>query len=142
MLGFVFMGFVPLMHRDVRLHAVPAVGVGVAPLLGALFGLGWIPCVSPALGAVLSLAGTEGTAARGAVLSLAYSFGLGVPFVVAALAFTRSMAALTWVRTHQRAFSVAGGGLLVVVGLMMVTGAYDAVVDSLRTLLGTGSISV
>jgi cytochrome c-type biogenesis protein len=141
-LGFAFMGFVPFLQREVKVHAVPAVGLGVAPLLGALFGLGWIPCISPTLGAVLTLAGTEGTAARGAVLSAFYCLGLGLPFVVAALAFERFMHALGWVRRHQRAMMIAGGGLLVVVGVLLVTGAWDHLVTELLSRVGTGSIGI
>ena len=54
-LGLVFAGVVPWLQRDVRVHAVPAVGLGAAPLLGVLFGLGWTPCIGPTLGAVLHL---------------------------------------------------------------------------------------
>ena len=142
LLGLVFAGVVPWLQRDWRVHQVPAVGLGVAPLLGALFGLGWIPCVSPTLGAVLTLAGTEGTAARGALLSAAYCLGLGLPFIVAALAFERFMHALEWVRRHQRAVMVAGGGMLVVVGILLVTGAWDTLVIELLSRIGTGSIPI
>ncbi len=142
LLGLVFMGFVPFLQREVKVHAVPAVGLGVAPLLGALFGLGWIPCISPTLGAVLTLAGTEGTAERGALLSAAYCIGLGLPFIVAALAFERFMHALGWVRRHQRAVMVSGGGLLVVVGVLLVTGAWDTLVTELLSRVGTGSIAI
>lgn len=141
-LGLVFMGFVPLFQREIKVHAVPAVGLGVAPLLGALFGLGWIPCVSPTLGTVLTLANTEGTAARGAVLSLVYCLGLGIPFILAALAFGRFMRAMTWVKLHQRAISIAGGSMLVLVGLLLVTGLYDQMVDNLRSSFGTGSVAI
>lgn len=142
-LGFVFMGFVPLMQREYRIHAVPAVGIGVAPLLGALFGVGWLPCVGPTLGTVLTLANNEGTAARGAFLSFTYCLGLGIPFVVAALAFSRFMRALSWVKIHQRAINIAGGVLLVTVGVLLVTGLYDTMVDNLRNSLGgTGTTAI
>jgi cytochrome c-type biogenesis protein len=142
MLGLVFMGFLPFMQREIKIHAVPAVGVGMAPLLGALFGLGWIPCVSPTLGTVLTLANSEATAARGALLSFTYCLGLGIPFIIAALAFGRFMHAMTWVKRHQRAISVAGGLLLVAVGVLLVTGAYDQMVNSLRSSFGTGSVAL
>ncbi|MFI5426770.1 cytochrome c biogenesis CcdA family protein [Aeromicrobium sp. UC242_57] len=141
-LGLAFMGFIPLMQREIKVHAVPAVGLGVAPLLGALFGLGWIPCVSPTLGTVLTLANSEGTAARGALLSFIYCLGLGIPFIVAALAFGRFMRAMTWVKQHQRAISVAGGLMLVAVGVLLVTGLYDQMVDNLRGSFGTGSVAI
>ena len=139
LLGVVFMGFIPFMQREYKIHAVPAVGLGVAPLLGALFAFGWIPCIGPTLGMVLTLAGTEGTAGRGALLSFAYCLGLGIPFVVAALGFGRFMHALDWVKRNQRAINVFGGLMLVVVGVLLVSGAYDAMVDQLRSTFGTGT---
>lgn len=141
-LGLVFMGFIPLMQREYKIHAVPAVGLGVAPLLGALFAFGWIPCVGPTLGAVLTLAGNEGTAARGAFLSFTYCLGLGIPFVLAALGFGRFMRAVSWVKQHQRAVNIAGGLMLVLVGVLLVTGAYDSMVDSLRSTFGTGTSAI
>ncbi|MCW2830254.1 MAG: cytochrome biosis protein ResC [Aeromicrobium sp.] len=142
LLGIVFMGFIPFFQREVKIHAVPAVGLGVAPLLGALFGLGWIPCISPTLGTVLTLANTEGTAARGALLSFTYCLGLGIPFVVAALTFGRFMRALTWFKRHQRAISIAGGLLLVAVGVLLVTGGYDSLVSQIRQAFGTGEVAI
>lgn len=139
LLGLAFMGFIPIAQREFRIHAVPAVGLGVAPLLGALFAFGWIPCIGPTLGTVLTLANTEGTAARGAFLSFTYSLGLGIPFVLAALGFSRFMRALTWFKRHQRAVNVAGGVMLVTVGVLLVTGAYDALVLDLRSNFGTGT---
>jgi cytochrome c-type biogenesis protein len=141
-LGLVFMGFIPLMQREYKIHAVPAVGLGVAPLLGAVFGLGWLPCISPTLGTVLTLANTEGTAARGAFLSLTYCLGLGIPFVLAALGFRRFMRALGWFKQHQRAVSIAGGVMLVLVGVLLTTGWYDALVDQIRSDIGTGEIAI
>lgn len=141
-LGLVFAGLLPWFQRDVRIHAVPAVGLGVAPLLGALFGLGWVPCVSPTLTAVLSLAGTQGTAERGAVLSIFYCLGLGVPFLLAALALSRFLPALRWVRGHQLALMRLGGGLLVVVGVLLVTGWWDSLVIDLQSNIGNGEIGL
>lgn len=141
-MGLAFMGFIPLFQREFKIHAVPAVGLGFAPLLGALFGLGWIPCVSPTLGTVLTLANNEATAARGALLSFTYCLGLGIPFIVAALAFGRFMRAMTWVKQHQRAISIAGGLMLVLVGVLLVSGLYDQMVNNLRSSFGTGSVAI
>lgn len=142
LLGLVFMGFIPFMQREYKIHAVPAVGLAVAPLLGALFAFGWIPCIGPTLGTVLTLANTEGTAARGAFLSFTYCLGLGIPFVLAALGFGRFMKALAWVKHNQRAVNIAGGLMLVAVGILLVTGAYDSMVDELRSTFGTGSAAI
>src|SRR3954471_24278409 len=87
LLGLVFLGVVPWMQRDWRIHRVPAVGLAAAPLLGVLFGLGWTPCIGPTRGAVTSLPMNEASAWRGAMLSLAYCLGLGLPFILAALGY-------------------------------------------------------
>lgn len=131
-LGLAFVGAVPWLQRDLRIHRVPAVGLGAAPLLGALFGLGWTPCIGPTLGAVATLAVNEATAGRGAVLMLAYALGLGLPFVLVAIGFRRMVGALGWVRRHHVWVTRAGGALLVVVGLLLVTGGWDAVVGPMR----------
>ena len=131
-LGLAFIGAVPWLQRDVRFHNVPAVGLAAAPLLGMLFGLGWTPCIGPTLGAVLGLAGREASAGRGALLTFAYCLGLGVPFILAGLTFRRMLGAVAWVRRHQRWVTVVGGLMLVAVGLLLVTGLYDTVVDELR----------
>jgi cytochrome c-type biogenesis protein len=125
LVGLVFAGVVPWLQRDVRVHAVPAVGLAAAPLLGILFGLGWTPCVGPTLAAVLSLSFNDASAARGALLAAAYCAGLGVPFLVAAVAYRRMLGAVGWVRRHQVWVMRLGGAMLVVVGLLLLTGVWD-----------------
>lgn len=135
-LGLAFLGLIPFLQRDVRLHKVPAVGLASAPLLGVLFGLGWTPCIGPTLAAVQTLALNEGTAARGALLSLSYSLGLGIPFLVAGLAYRRTLGAIGWVRRHQLWVVRAGGVMLVAVGVLLVTGIWDQWVADLRGWVG------
>jgi len=135
LVGIAFIGLVPWLQRDVRIHRVPAVGLAAAPLLGVLFGLGWTPCIGPTLSAVQALALHEGTATRGAVLSVAYSLGLGIPFLVAGLAFRRTLGAVRWVRRHQVWVTRAGGLMLIVVGLLLVTGLWDQWVADLRSVV-------
>ena len=135
LVGVAFIGLVPWLQRDVRVHRVPAVGLAAAPLLGVLFGLGWTPCIGPTLSAVQALALHEGTATRGAVLSVAYSLGLGIPFLLAGLAFRRTLGAVRWVRRHQAWVTRAGGVMLIVVGLLLVTGLWDQWVADLRSLV-------
>jgi len=135
-LGLAFMGRLPILQRDFRVHRIPAVGLAAAPLIGALFVLGWTPCIGPTLASVLALASSEASAGRGAFLTLVYCLGLGVPFILTAVGFRRGMGALGWVRRHQRTVSYVGGGLLVLVGVALVSGIWDAVVFDLRQWAG------
>ncbi|MET0930531.1 MAG: cytochrome c biogenesis protein CcdA [Aeromicrobium sp.] len=134
-LGLVFIGMVPLLQREFRVHAVPAVGLAIAPVLGVFFGVGWVPCIGPTLTAVLSLsfATDDASASRGAFLTLIYCLGLGIPFVLAALGFGRFMTAVSWFRRHQRLVSIAGGVLLIAVGVLLVTGVWDDMVGEMQT---------
>jgi cytochrome c-type biogenesis protein len=135
LLGVAFIGLVPWLQRDVRVHRVPAVGLAAAPLLGVLFGLGWTPCIGPTLSAVQFLAVHEGTATRGAMLSVAYSLGLGIPFLLAGLAFRHTLGAVKWVRRHQVWVTRLGGVMLIVVGLLLVTGLWDQWIGDLRSVV-------
>lgn len=131
-LGLVFLGGFGFLQRDLRVHQVPAVGIAAAPLLGVLFGFGWTPCIGPTLGTVMTLAATEGSTARGAALALVFSLGLGIPFIVAALAFRRMLGAVAWVRKHQLLVIRIGGALMIVVGLLLLTGVWDSMTADLR----------
>lgn len=133
LLGLVFVGVVPWMQRDWRVHKVPSVGLVAAPLLGVLFGLGWAPCIGPTLTAVLALSINEASAGRGALLSFVYCLGLGLPFIIAALAYRRMLGTIGWVRRHQQWVTSFGGLMLVAVGLLLVTGWWDLLVDWIRT---------
>lgn len=124
-LGLAFAGLLPFFQRDVRVHKVPAVGLAAAPLLGFLFGLGWTPCIGPTLSAILSLGVQEATVPRSAVLSAAYCLGLGLPFIIAGLAYRRALGAFAFFRRHQAWVTRIGGLLLVVIGLLLVTGWWD-----------------
>ncbi len=133
LLGLVFIGVVPWMQRDWRIHQVPAVGLAAAPLLGVLFGLGWAPCIGPTLSAVLTLSVNEASAGRGAFLTFVYCLGLGLPFIAAALAYRRMLGTVRWVRRHQRWVTAFGGLMLVAVGLLLVTGWWGDLVGWIRT---------
>jgi cytochrome c-type biogenesis protein len=129
LLGLVFAGVVPWLQREWRIHTIPAVGLGAAPLIGALFAIGWTPCIGPTYGVIVSLTFADATATRGALLSFCYALGLGVPFIVAGLAYRRTLGALRWVRRHQAWVMRIGGGFLVLIGLAMVTGVWDHLVQ-------------
>ena len=122
LMGLAFLGLIPGLQREWRLHRMPRWGVAGAPLLGLLFGLGWTPCIGPTLTAVQTLAFTEASALRGAILSFVYCLGLGLPFVLLALAFSRMARAIGWVREHYVWVMRLGGGMLVIVGVLLVTG--------------------
>lgn len=128
-LGLAFAGLFPLLQRDVRFHRVPAVGLAAAPLVGFLFGLGWAPCVGPTLGVILTLSINEATASRGALLSGVYAVGLGLPFVAAGLFYRRMLGAFAVVRRHQAWVTRIGGLMLVAVGVLLVSGWWDVIVN-------------
>jgi cytochrome c-type biogenesis protein len=140
--GLAFIGLVPWLQRDVRVHRVPAVGLAAAPVLGVLFGLGWTPCIGPTLSAVQTLAFHEGTAWRGAVLSVFYSLGLGIPFLLAGIGYRRMLGTVRWVRRHQVWVTRAGGVMLVLVGVLLVTGLWDQWVGDLRSWIGGFEVSI
>jgi cytochrome c-type biogenesis protein len=138
LLGLAFAGLVPWLQRDWRIHRVPAVGLAAAPLLGVLFGLGWTPCIGPTLGVITTLSINEATAGRGALLSGVYALGLGLPFVAAALAYRRVLGAFGWIRRHQQWVTRAGGLMMVVVGVLLVTGLWAELVTWLQIRLVSG----
>jgi cytochrome c-type biogenesis protein len=142
LLGLAFAGLVPFLQRDWRMHSVPAVGLGAAPVLGFLFGLGWTPCIGPTLGAIYTLSFADATAARGALLSAVYAIGLGLPFVVAGVAYQHALGAFGWVRRHQVWVMRAGGLMLVAVGVLLVTGWWDSAVTWLQINLITSTETV
>jgi len=141
-LGLAFLGFIPGMQRELRFHALPRAGLAGAPLLGVLFGVGWTPCLGPTLGAVQALAFTQASAGRGALLTFAYCLGLGLPFLLTAVAFRRALGAFAVVKRHYDVVLRLGGGLLVVIGLLLVSGLWEQLMIHLRTLVNGFSTSV
>ena len=136
-LGLAFMGLVPFLQREVRFHRLPAVGLAGAPILGVLFAVGWTPCIGPTLGAVLLLSNDGSTATQGALLTLAYCVGLGIPFVLAALAFRRALGAFKVVKRHYGLVTRIGGAMLIVVGVLLVTGAWNTLVGDLQSAINS-----
>ncbi|MGW2297295.1 cytochrome c biogenesis CcdA family protein [Streptomyces violaceorubidus] len=134
LMGVFFMGLMPwLTQREFRFHKKPVNGLVGAPMLGALFGIGWTPCIGPTLSSVLILSSQQGTAGRGAVLTVAYCLGLGVPFVLAAVAFRKALGAFGWVKRHYVWVMRVGGVMMIATGLLLLTGVWDGIVQDMQT---------
>ncbi|MEU6576129.1 cytochrome c biogenesis protein CcdA [Streptomyces sp. NPDC046805] len=134
LMGVFFMGLMPwLTQREFRFHKRPATGLVGAPLLGALFGIGWTPCIGPTLASVQGLAMNQASAGRGALLTVAYCIGLGVPFVLAAVAFRKALGAFGWVKRHYVWVMRIGGTMMIVTGVLLLTGAWDRLVQEMQT---------
>ncbi|WP_232788853.1 cytochrome c biogenesis CcdA family protein [Streptomyces odonnellii] len=133
LMGVFFLGLMPwLTQREFRFHRSPMTGLAGAPLLGALFGIGWTPCLGPTISSVQALAFNEASAGRGAVLTVAYCLGLGVPFVLAAVAFRRALGAFGWIKRHYAWVMRTGGAMMIVTGLLLLTGAWDGIVQEMQ----------
>ncbi|MFJ9576489.1 cytochrome c biogenesis CcdA family protein [Streptomyces sp. NPDC101191] len=135
-MGLAFAGWLPGFTRlELRSRRRPTLGLAGAPLLGIVFGVGWTPCIGPTLAAVQALAWNEASAGRGALLMVCYCLGLGAPFLLTALAFRRALRAFRWVRSHHGTVMRAGGALLVLVGILLVTGIWNDLVYALQVRL-------
>ncbi|MEK8172036.1 cytochrome c biogenesis CcdA family protein [Streptomyces sp. M19] len=134
LMGLAFMGLLKSFgQREFRFHIKPTMGLAGAPILGALFGVGWTPCLGPTLTAVNSLAFNEASAGRGALLMAAYCLGLGLPFIAVALAYRRALGAFGWVKRHYAWVMRIGGGLLVALGVLLLTGVWDSMMTDMQT---------
>ena len=133
-MGLAFIGFIPALQRQARFTPRQLAGLAGAPLLGAVFGLGWTPCLGPTLTGVIAVASaTDGASvARGVTLVIAYCAGLGIPFILLALGSGWAVGAFGWLRRHSRAIQVFGGVLLIAVGVALVTGMWNDFVSWVR----------
>jgi cytochrome c-type biogenesis protein len=136
-MGLAFLGALPWLQRERRLRLRPTGGLAGAPVLGVVFGLGWTPCLGPTLAAVNTLAYAEASALRGAVLGFAYCLGLGIPFVAMALGARRAVGMSAWARRRARTVMRIGGGLLIVIGLLLLTGLWEDLMFWLRAWLAS-----
>lgn len=134
LMGIVFMGFIRPLQADTRMAPKRWTTIAGAPLLGGVFALGWTPCLGPTLAAIISVsAGTEGmTAVRGVALIIAYCLGLGLPFIVVALGSRRALVGVGFLRRHSRLIQIIGGALLIVVGILLVSGQWALFVEWIR----------
>jgi cytochrome c-type biogenesis protein len=133
-MGLVFVGLIPALQRHARFSPRQLTTVAGAPVLGAVFALGWTPCLGPTLTGVITVASaTEGAnVARGIALVIAYCLGLGIPFVLLAFGSAGAVAGLGWLRRHTRAIQIFGGALLIAVGALLVTGVWNDFISWLR----------
>lgn len=137
LMGLVFMGAFGGLQRTRRMNISPRVGLLGAPLLGIVFAVGWAPCIGPTLGVVLTLSAQSGSVGRAVILATLYCIGLGLPFVFAALGFGWMTTAVAFFKKHIRAVNLVGGGLLLVIGLLMVTGLWTRMMFALQAVIGS-----
>ncbi len=128
-LGLVFVGVFGVAQRTYRPQLRQNLGLAGAPLLGVAMGIGWAPCIGPTLAAILSIAYSQADPARAGVLAVAYSLGLGIPFILLALGASWATRSVAFVRRHIRIVNIVGGALLVVLGLLMVSGVWTAIMS-------------
>ena len=140
LMGIAFLGKLPWMQREWRFHKVPAAGLVGAPLLGAFFAIGWIPCIGPTLTAILTLSYQEGSAGRGAFLTALYSLGLGLPFILIAAGFGWAMKASGFARRHAGALMRIGGIMLILLGIILLTGWWTSIVATIQGWFPTESL--
>ena len=133
-LGLIFLGKFP-MTPTLRPRIKTTGGLIGAPLLGFLFGIGWTPCIGPALAAVQTLAFQESSALRGGVLSLGYCLGLGIPFIASGLFLDRSVKLRKFLVQQGESISKIGGIFLITIGVLQVTGTWGQIMNSLRALI-------
>jgi cytochrome c-type biogenesis protein len=141
-LGLGFLGLVPGLQREWRVHRLPAAGLASAPVLGAVFALSWTPCIGPTLGAVLLLAGEGGESGRAVALTVAYCLGLGLPFVIFGLGFRRLIGLHSAMRRNSVWVTRVGGAMLILVGLALATGGWGEFINWLRATVGPGEVSI
>ncbi|GAA1700035.1 cytochrome c biogenesis protein CcdA [Microbacterium sediminicola] len=135
-LGLVFIGLFGFAQRTVHPQVRGNLGLVGAPLLGLALGIGWVPCIGPTLAAITALSWNIGDPGRAALLGLSYSLGLGIPFILLALGLGWASRSVAFLRRHVRAINIAGGVLLVVLGILMVTGVWNTLMSSLQGVIG------
>ena len=137
LLGIVFIGGLGPLQRRLAPEWRPRTGLIGAPLLGAVFAVGWTPCLGPMLATIQTLALSSGSVGTAAALAVCYSVGLGVPFVLLAIGFGWATGAVAVLRRHIRAINLTGGALLVVIGVLMLSGVWNAAIGALQSTLGS-----
>ena len=134
-MGLAFVGVFRKMQRTVRPRFRSRLGLAGAPLLGLALGIGWTPCIGPTLAAIISVSWNLGDPVRAGLLGVAYSLGLGIPFLLLALGLGWATRSMSFLRRHIRAINIAGGVVLVVLGLLMVSGLWTRLMSSLQGVM-------
>lgn len=135
LMGLVFIGFFGVFQRTIKHMPQKQMGLWGAPLLGIALGVGWTPCMGPTLAAIMSLSWNVGDPGRAALLGVVYSLGLGIPFILLALGFGWASKAMAFFRRHIRAVNIAGGVLLIIMGVLMVTGLWTLIMTRLGSVM-------
>ena len=118
---------IPILDHEARLESGRQDGGAFgAYVLGLAFAFGWTPCIGPQLGMILSLAATGGELSRGTGLLAVYALGLGIPFLLSAIYINRAIGVMNRIKPHLKSIERVMGALLVVVGIMLLTGAFSA----------------
>lgn len=136
-MGLVFLGLFGFAQKEFRFHVDSKAGIVGAPLLGIALGIGWAPCMGPTLAAIIALSFNAGDPVRAGFLGLAYSLGLGIPFLLVALGFGWATKAIGFLRRHIRVVNIIGGVMLILLGILMVTGLWTDIMSRLTAVIGS-----
>ncbi|MCU1636531.1 MAG: cytochrome biosis protein [Cryobacterium sp.] len=137
LMGLVFVGQFGFAQRSVKSAWRPRMGLIGAPVLGAVFAVGWTPCTGPTLTAINSLSLTTGSPWQGGVLALFYALGLGIPFLLIALGLGWATGAVKFLKRHTRAINLLGGALLIIIGTLMASGVWNSWLLDLQGVIGS-----
>lgn len=135
LLGLVFIGQFTFLQRSLKPSWLPATGLAGAPLLGIVFGIGWTPCLGPTLITITSISLNGGSPWLGVLLGIMYSLGLGIPFLLVAVGFGWVATSVRWVKRHIRVVNIVGGALLIIIGLLMVTGIWSLLMSEFGAVI-------
>lgn len=134
-MGLVFMGQFGAMQRTQKINIKPKVGLIGAPVLGVVFAIGWAPCMGPTLTTIFALSFDQGSVSRAATLAMFYCIGLGLPFMLIALGFGWMTRVTGFLKRHIRAINIAGGVLMMLIGVLMVTGLWSLLMSQLQVVI-------
>ena len=136
-MGLVFLGVFGFAQRSIRFDVSGRTGLIGAPLLGLAMGIGWAPCMGPTLAAIMAVSWNLGDPWRAGLLGLAYSLGLGIPFLLLAMGLGWATRSAGFLRRHIRVVNIVGGSLLILLGLLMVSGIWNLIMSRLGAVIGS-----